>query len=621
MAVTSPGPGLVTGLVTAGPVTQKVEASGTVAPHGEATVSFATSGTVAAVEVKPGQAVAAGQTLATLQTAGLQSQVDSANASVASAEQKLQDDENAETSAAAAASSSAAEATSGAATTDSVSETSFDTVNLTAVIAASSPAPEVSGGSPDPGGSDLVSQIKAAQQTLITAQQKVDQGQTAVDQAQSAIDADIIQNTALRNAQVTACSTGTSASSAPDPSSSATASTSSGLSAQCASAEADYEAYADTLNSAGNGLDAAITAQDAAVKALDQAISGLDSLLDLLPASIGSGSSASPSPSATRTPAPSPSPSATRTPAPSPRPSGTRTPAGGTPRPTTSSGGAGETGGSRPSGTSSSGSGAGGSGSSSQAASAPASASQLAADQAEIDAAKAQLAVAKQGLAAATLKSPIVGTIAAVGFTAGSSSSGSSVTILGTGGQVVNINVPLSEISQLKTGQPASVQADGVTVPVHGTVSYIGLLSSTSGSLTTFPVVIALNEGSPALHDGVGADVTVTTGGAANAVLVPNSAITTIGTRHVVTVVANGKGQVTAVTLGLAGTDVSQVTAGLKVGQAVELANPGTALPSSATSSSTITRFPAGFGGGFVPGGFGGGTTRSGGGARTAAGG
>ena len=220
--------------------------------------------------------------------------------------------------------------------------------------------------------------------------------------------------------------------------------------------------------------------------------------------------------------------------------------------------------------------------------------------------------MAKQGLAAATLKSPIAGTIAAVGFTADSSSSGSSVTILGTGGQVVNIDVPLSEIGQLKTGQPASVQADGVTAPVHGTVSYIGLLSSTSGSLTTFPVVIALNEGSPALHDGVGADVTVTTGSSANAVLVPNSAITTIGTRHVVTVVANGKSQVTAVTVGLAGADVSQVTAGLKVGQAVELANPGTALPSSANSSSTITRFPGGFGGE---------TTRSGGGARTGAGG
>jgi hypothetical protein len=83
-------------------------------------------------------------------------------------------------------------------------------------------------------------------------------------------------------------------------------------------------------------------------------------------------------------------------------------------------------------------------------------------------------------------------------------------------------------------------------------------------------------------------------------------------------VVANGKSQVTAVTVGLAGTDVSQVTAGLKVGQAVELANPGTALPSSANSSSTSTRFAGGLGG---LGGFGGGTTRSGGGARTGAGG
>jgi hypothetical protein len=76
---------------------------------------------------------------------------------------------------------------------------------------------------------------------------------------------------------------------------------------------------------------------------------------------------------------------------------------------------------------------------------------------------------------------------------------------------------------------------------------------------------------------------------------------------------------VTVLTFGLAGTDASQVTAGLKVGQAVELANPGTALPSSATSTSTTTRFPGGFGSGFVPGGFGGGTTGSGGAARTAA--
>jgi hypothetical protein len=94
-----------------------------------------------------------------------------------------------------------------------------------------------------------------------------------------------------------------------------------------------------------------------------------------------------------------------------------------------------------------------------------------------------------------------------------------------------------------------------------------------------------------------------------------------VGTRHVVTVVANGKSQLAAVTVGLVGTDVSQVTAGLKVGQSVELANPSTALPSSVTSSSTTTRFGGFVGTGLVPGGFGGGFARSVGGAGAGAGG
>ncbi|MHA4858247.1 hypothetical protein, partial [Enterococcus faecium] len=75
--------------------------------------------------------------------------------------------------------------------------------------------------------------------------------------------------------------------------------------------------------------------------------------------------------------------------------------------------------------------------------------------------------------------------------------------------------VPLSEISQVVKGQPAALVVDGVSAPVHETVTRIGLLSTTSGSSTTFPVTVTLADGSPALHDGVGADVTLTTGTAA----------------------------------------------------------------------------------------------------------
>ncbi len=215
------------------------------------------------------------------------------------------------------------------------------------------------------------------------------------------------------------------------------------------------------------------------------------------------------------------------------------------------------------------------------------------------------------------MTSPIAGTVATVGLTVGSSASGHTITILGTGNQVVTINVPLSEIDQVKTGQPATIAVDGRTDQLTGTVTKIGIKSTTSGSLTTFPVTITLADGSPTIHDGVGASVVVTTGTAANAVLVPNSAITTVGTRHTVIVVKNGKTQTTQVTVGLAGSASSQITKGLQVGDTVELADNGAALPSSATSATTTTGRFGGFtgGGGFAgfAGGGAGGTGGTGG--------
>jgi HlyD family secretion protein len=242
-----------------------------------------------------------------------------------------------------------------------------------------------------------------------------------------------------------------------------------------------------------------------------------------------------------------------------------------------------------------------------------AGAAQLAADQASIDSAKAQLKLAKQNLAAAILTSPLAGRVGSISLSAGSRSSGGSITIVGNGNQIVTIDVPLSQIDQVKTGQPASIAVDGRTDALHAAVTRVGIVSSTSGSLTTFPVTVTLADGSPALHNGVGADVTITTGTAADVLLVPNSAITTVGSRHTVTIVRDGKTSTASVTLGLTGVDSSQVTGGLSAGDEVELADPDQGLPSSATSSSTTGGFgrvvfpagslPAGGFGGLRPGG------------------
>lgn len=549
---------LITGTVTTGSVTQTVEASGTVSAPSTTSAAFAASGTVAEVGVAVGDTVTQGEVLAKLQTTDLENKLTSAKADVASAEQRLEDDETGQTSSVSSGSAGGSSAQyDSALTTDSAAE-----VKLTSVKTTTSGAT-----TPSPSGSSTAgaqSGLKSAQQAVINAQQQVDNDQLAVDAAQSKLDADVQTNSTYRDAQQTQC-----AADAGSPT--------------CATATATYEHFADTLGADSAVLKTAVTAQDAAIKDLDRAIATLDTALSR-------SSSTSPSSSTSQSGTPS-STAAARTGASGARSGSTGTSAGDP----ASQAAAGH--GTAYQGTATAGARSAASnntGESGVSSSEPASASQLAADQAQIDSARAQLRLAKQNLAAATLKSPISGTVAAVGLTVGKSSSGS-ITILGKGNQVVSIGVPLSQIDQVKTGQGASIQVDGQTAPLHGTVTKIGVVSSTSGSVTTFPVTVTLASGSRAVHDGVGADVTITTGTTTNAILVPNSAITTIGTRHTVTVVSGGNSQTVAVTLGLVGGDTSQVTAGLKAGEQVCLADPSQALPSS-TTQSTTTRL-GGFGG------------------------
>jgi hypothetical protein len=345
-------------------------------------------------------------------------------------------------------------------------------------------------------------------------------------------------------------------------------------------------------------LDAKIAVQDGYVNQLDTAITALDKLVDELrseAASSGShggstgGSTGGSSRPGTRTPT---TPNHNR--------SGSSTPRGSTP-----SGGANvpNRGGNGRSGSGNSTSGQQNNGSQnngnngSQGNNQPASAAQLAADQKAIDAAQAELAVAQQNLAAATLTSPATGKVAAIGFTPGQSSSGETITIVGTGISGVEATVVLAQVDQVKVGQKVTVAADGVSATLHGTVTSIGLLSTTSGSSTAYPVTVQLDAGTPQLYDGTGADIVIDTGSANNVLTVPNSAIhTTGGGLHTVTVVNGSKTSTVPVTLGLAGSDVTEVESGLKAGQQVELADLSQQLPASTSNSNNGFRFPRGGG-------------------------
>jgi multidrug efflux pump subunit AcrA (membrane-fusion protein) len=83
----------VTVPVTRGTIQQTVTSSGTIEPARQANLNFAVSGTVTAVDVKAGQTVSSGQTLATVDTTALSEQVSAAQAQLASAQDRLASDE------------------------------------------------------------------------------------------------------------------------------------------------------------------------------------------------------------------------------------------------------------------------------------------------------------------------------------------------------------------------------------------------------------------------------------------------------------------------------------------------------------------------------------------------
>jgi multidrug efflux pump subunit AcrA (membrane-fusion protein) len=204
--------------------------------------------------------------------------------------------------------------------------------------------------------------------------------------------------------------------------------------------------------------------------------------------------------------------------------------------------------------------------------------------------------------------------VAAVGYTAGSKAGSTGISIVGPGGATVTVQVPVTSISRVAVGQQVNVTPPGSIVPVPGTVQQISLLpnaATTTSTVTTFPVVVAVARPAPTLASGARATASILLGSATGVLTVPNSAITTISTTTgVVTVVAGGTTTRTPVTLGAVGETRTQITKGLKVGQHVLLADPSQAVP---TSSTTTTRL-GGAGGLGGTGGFGGGTGGFGGG-------
>jgi multidrug efflux pump subunit AcrA (membrane-fusion protein) len=220
-----------------------------------------------------------------------------------------------------------------------------------------------------------------------------------------------------------------------------------------------------------------------------------------------------------------------------------------------------------------------------------ASDTQVAADKAALTAAKNQLASAKSQLASATMTSPINGVVAAVNLTVGESVSGNAasnpnassdsssndnsssdpqILVISTNSWLVNATVDATSVGLIKKGNQAQLTVTGASDTVYGTISSIGLVSSSTSGTASYPVVIDVTGSPSGLHDGANVTATLIYKQVSNVLVVPTLALhRNANGGQYVEQVKNGKTVQTTVRVGIASGGQTQIVSGLSAGDKI----------------------------------------------------
>jgi len=149
-----------------------------------------------------------------------------------------------------------------------------------------------------------------------------------------------------------------------------------------------------------------------------------------------------------------------------------------------------------------------------------------------------------------------------------------------------------SDASRLAFNQDAQVTFDAVSnLTISGHVIAVASAATVSSGVVNYYATINLNLADPSLKQGMTANATVTVSKAANALTVPNLAITRTAGQAYVLVYANGQQVQTPIDTGVVGDQYTEVTGGLNDGEQI-------VIPTVRVSSGTGTGTNRGLGGG-----------------------
>lgn len=202
---------------------------------------------------------------------------------------------------------------------------------------------------------------------------------------------------------------------------------------------------------------------------------------------------------------------------------------------------------------------------------APASATDLRIEGASVAQAEQSLAQAKLALEQATLKAPFAGVVTSVAIVPGSTASGSVLSLLDRDPLHVDLRLSENDVAKVALGLPVTLTIDALPeLQLAGAVSYIASAADDENGVVTYRVRISFDDVDPSVKVGMTANLEIVYAQQNNALLVPTSALLPKGAGYAVQVPgADGQPEEVEVTVGLSDGTNSEILSGLSEGQQI----------------------------------------------------
>jgi HlyD family secretion protein len=217
---------------------------------------------------------------------------------------------------------------------------------------------------------------------------------------------------------------------------------------------------------------------------------------------------------------------------------------------------------------------------------APATETDLQVQQASVAQAEQALKQAQLALEQATLKAPFAGVITAVNIVPGSGATTATAAISLIDRSTLHVDMALSEndVARVQIGQPVTITIDALgDWTAKGTVSYIAPAAKTTNDVVTYPVRVSFPDTEARVKVGMTANISIVTATKADVLLVPNTALLPKGAGHAVQVpAANGGTREVEVQTGLTDGTQTEIVSGLQAGDQV-IATPNTGATTRAS--------------------------------------